>query len=305
MEILRTPDARFDGLPGYGFAPAYVDVPGGDGVGGSLRVHYVDAGARDGRVVLLLHGEPTWSYLYRAMIPPLVAAGYRTIAPDLVGFGRSDKPADRTAFTYARHLAWLRATLDAIGVDDAVLVVQDWGGLLGLRLVAAQPERFAAVVAANTFLPTGDVAPGPAFTAWRTASQTMREMHCGRIVGNGCAVAPAAEVLAGYDAPFPGERYQAAARAFPMLVPATPDDPEAQPNRDAWARLAAYERPFLCAFSDGDPITRGGDRYFRERVPGARGVAHVTIAGAGHFLQEERPLDFARAIVGFLATAGL
>ena len=303
MEALRTPDERFADLPGYAFAPKYLDVP--DGEGAVLRMHYLDEGPRAGRVLLLLHGEPTWSYLYRKMIPHFSAAGYRAIAPDLIGFGRSDKPVERASYTYASHVAWLASLLEQLDLRDAVLVGQDWGGLLGLRLVAEHDDRFDAFVAANTFLPTGDEPPNEAFERWRAASQRMAAFSAGKILTRTCTPPLAPEVAAAYDAPFPDERYLAGARQFPMLVPTRADDPASAANRAAWKRLERFERPALCAFSDGDPITRGADRTIAQRVPGARDVQHATIAGASHFLQEDRPDDLAGAILGFLRSSGL
>jgi haloalkane dehalogenase len=285
LKILRTPDERFVGLPGYRFDPHYVDVGAG---GATLRVHYVDEGAEAAPVVLLLHGEPSWSYLYRHMIPILTASVLRAVAIDLVGFGRSDKPADRTDYTYQAHVDWMRRAIDAIGLSDITLVCQDWGGLIGLRLVAEDPERFARVVAANTFLPTGDVHPGPAFLAWQRYSQEAPQLKVGEIVNGGCRTALSDDVIEAYDAPFPDDSFKAGARQFPMLVPTSPDDPAAPANRAAWAALANYHRPFLCAFSDSDPITRGADAILAAHVPGARHHRPVTIEGAGHFLQEDR-----------------
>jgi len=296
MEVLRTPDARFQGLPGYAFAPHYLDA-------GGVRVHYLDEGVQTAAPVLLLHGEPSWSYLYRKMIPVLAAAGHRVVAPDLVGFGRSDKPAARGDYTYQRHVDWMRAVLTGLDLRGITLVCQDWGGLIGLRLVAEHPERFARVVAANTFLPTGDVAPGPAFVAWRTFSQEVPEFPVGRIVRGGCVTELTPEVVEAYDAPFPEERFKAGARQFPLLVPATPDDPAAAPNRAAWSVLERWEKPFLTAFSDSDPITAGADRVLQARIPGARGRAHTTIAGGGHFLQEDRGEELARVVVDFVASS--
>jgi haloalkane dehalogenase len=299
MEILRTPDDRFAGLPGYPFAPHYVDIP--DGEGGSLRVHHVDEGDPDAPVVLLLHGEPSWSYLYRHMIPVLVDAGLRAVAPDLVGFGRSDKPAHRTDYTYARHVDWLTAhVVDGLDLRDITLVCQDWGGLVGLRLVADHPERFARVVAANTFLPTGDNPPGDAFLAWQRYSQEVPVMPIGRIVDGGCTTDLDDAVVAAYDAPFPDEAYKEGARQFPALVPTSPDDPAAQPNRQAWEVLKRLDTPFLCAFSDGDPITAGADRVLRKLIPGAEGQPHTTIEGGGHFLQEDRGSELAKVVVDFI-----
>ena len=300
METLRTPDERFRGLPGFTFEPHYAEVADPDG--GTLRVHYLDEGPADGEVVLLLHGEPSWSFLYRTMIPVLVDAGFRAVAPDLVGFGRSDKPTPRTEYTYARHVEWMRELLfDRLDLHDVTLVCQDWGGLVGLRLVGEHPERFARVVAANTYLPTGDTDPGEAFRAWRTFSQEVEEFPTGAIVNMGCTTDLAPEVIAAYDAPFPDQTYVEGARQFPLLVPAEPDDPATAANRAAWSVLEQFEKPFLTAFSDGDPITAGAHRSLQERIPGARGREHVTIAGGGHFLQEDRGPELAAAVAAFVA----
>jgi haloalkane dehalogenase len=292
MEVLRTPDDRFTNLPGYPFAPHYIDADG-------LRVHYIDEGPRSAPV-LLLHGEPSWSYLYRKMIGVIRAAGHRCIAPDLVGFGRSDKPAARADYTYQRHVDWLRRVIEGLDLRDITLVCQDWGGLLGLRLVAEHPDRFARVVATNTFLPTGDVPPGPAFFAWREYSQTTPNFHVGGIVKGGCATALSAAVIAAYDAPFPDDSYKAGARQFPLLVPATPDDPAAPANRAAWDVLRRWTKPFLTAFSDADPVTAGGDRIFQREIPGCAGQPHTTITGAGHFLQEDKGEELAGVVVDFI-----
>ena len=299
MKILRTPDERFANLAGYPFAPHYVEIASGDGA--TLRMHHVDEGPRDADPVLLLHGEPSWSYLYRNMIPGLAAAGHRVIAPDLVGFGRSDKPAERGDYTYARHVAWLHAFVRALDLRRITLFCQDWGGLLGLRVVAADPDRFARVVAANTFLPAGDRPIGDAFLAWRDFSQNVPVFPTGRIVHGGTAKGLSPEAIAAYDAPFPDESYKSGARQFPTLVPVSADDPEAAANREAWAQLERFERPFLTAFSDQDAVTRGGDRAMRERIPGARGQSHVTVQGGGHFLQEDCADELVRVVAGFLA----
>lgn len=303
MDVVRTPEDRFTGLPGYPFESHYVEVP--DGEGGSLRVHHLDEGDPAAPVVLLLHGEPSWSYLYRHMVPVLVDAGLRAVAPDLVGFGRSDKPSRRHDYTYARHVSWLTAhVLDELDLQDVTLVAQDWGGLLGLRLVAAHPDRFARVVAANTFLPTGDQDPGEAFLAWQKFSQEIPEFQVGRIVNGGCTTDLDEAVVAAYDAPFPDETYKEGARQFPVLVPTSPDDPEAQPNRDAWQSLERFDKPFLCAFSDSDPITAGADRLLEARIPGAEGQPHTTIEGGGHFLQEDRGPKLARVVADFVTSTG-
>jgi haloalkane dehalogenase len=301
MQTLRTPDDRFAGLPGLDFDPRYADVADGDG--GTLRVHYLREGDPGAPVVLLMHGEPSWSYLYRKMIPVLTGAGLQAVAPDLVGFGRSDKPSERGDYSFARHVEWMREFLfDRLDLRDVTLVGQDWGGLIGLRLVGEHPERFARVVAANTFLPTGDRSPGEAFFAWQRFSQEVDVFPAGGIVKGGCVKDMADDVRAAYDAPFPDESYKAGARAFPMLVPSSPDDPAHDDNVAAWVGLAAFDRPFLCAFSDSDPITKGADRELKERIAGAQGQPHTTIVGGGHFLQEDCGEDLAKVVVDFVAS---
>jgi len=298
MQVLRTPDERFTQLPDYPFEPHYAAVP--DGEGGELRVHYLDEGPAGADPVLLMHGEPSWSFLYRRMIPVITAAGYRAVAPDLVGFGRSDKPAARTDYTYQRHVDWMGALLEQLDLRRATLVGQDWGGLIGLRLVAGQPDRFDRVVAANTFLPTGDRDPGDAFLAWQTFSQETPTFPVGRIVNGGCVTDLPPDVVAAYDAPFPDETYKEGARQFPLLVPTSPSDPAAEPNRQAWRVLSSLDMPFLTAFSDSDPITAGADRVLQEQIPGARGQAHTTLSGGGHFLQEDLGEKLARVVVEFV-----
>jgi haloalkane dehalogenase len=300
MESLRTPDDRFEALPGYDFEPHYVEVA--DGEGGVIRVHYLDEGPGGGEVVLLMHGEPSWSYLYRKMIGPLAGVGLRCVVPDLVGFGRSDKPTSRADYSYARHVEWMRAALfEELDLSGVSLVGQDWGGLIGLRLVGEHPERFSRLVVANTGLPTGDGRMSEAFSAWQRYSQDAPELHVGGIVAGGCVARPATDVVAAYDAPFPDESYKEGARMFPLLVPTRPDDPASEANRRAWSVLEQFERPVLTAFSDSDPITRGGARAFVERVPGATGQAHAVIEGAGHFLQEDKGEELAAAVVAFVA----
>jgi haloalkane dehalogenase len=299
MEVARTPDERFAGLAGFPFRPQYVDVPSGDG--GTLRVHYLDEGAKDADPVLLIHGEPSWCYLYRKMIPILVEGGHRAVVPDLVGFGRSDKPARREDYTYQRHVDWMRALIEGLDLHNITLVGQDWGGLIGLRLAAEHEERFARIVAANTFLPTGDQPPGEALLRWQRFSQEVPEFQVGHIVRGGCVTELSPGVVAAYDAPFPDDSYKAGARQFPMLVPTSPDDPAAEPNRKAWEVLRRWQKPFLTAFSDSDPITRGADRALQSMVPGTEGQPHTTIEGAGHFLQEDKGEELARVIVDFIA----
>jgi haloalkane dehalogenase len=294
MNVLRTPDDRFADLPGWPFAPRYTEVDG-------LRIHHVDEGPTDSDPILCLHGEPSWGYLYRKMIPPLVACGHRLVVPDLVGFGRSDKPADRADYTYQAHVDWMERWLLANQLDRVTLVCQDWGGLIGLRLVAAHPDRFHRVVTANTFLPTGDRPPTDAFLAWRQFSQTSPKFEIGRIVAGGCVRPVAAEVVAAYNAPFPDDTYAAGARQFPALVPTSPDDPAAGPNTQAWTVLERWTKPWLTAFSDSDAITRGSDRVLQARIPGATGQPHTTIVNAGHFLQEDAGAELAAVIAAFIA----
>lgn len=294
MNILRTPDDRFEGLDGYPFAPHYADVEG-------IRIHYVDEGPADAAPVLLLHGEPSWSYLYRTMIPALVRAGHRCIAPDLVGFGRSDKPSSLHDYSYQRHVDWMRGLITSLDLRGIVLFGQDWGGLIGLRLAAEEEDRFARVAAANTFLPTGDIPAGEAFLAWKNYAATTDRFHIGGIVKGGCASDIGQAAIDGYDAPFPTEDLKAGARAFPGLVPVTPDDPASDANRAAWKVLEAWEKPFLTLFSDADPITRGGDRFFQRTVPGCAGQPHATIEQAGHFLQEDKGPELAEHLVRWLA----
>jgi haloalkane dehalogenase len=298
VDSLRTPDERFRDLPGWPFPPHYVEVPAGDG--DVLRMAYIDEGPADGPAVLCLHGEPSWSYLYRKMVSVFTEAGLRTVAIDLVGFGRSDKPVRREDYTYQRHVDWTRAALATVNLRAVTLVCQDWGGLIGLRLVAEQPDRFARVVAANTFLPTGDRDPGEEFRAWQRYSQETPSFDPGGIVKGGCVNDPPADVIGAYNAPFPDARYLAGARQFPTLVPTRPDDPSSEANRRAWAALRHFTAPFLCAFSDADPITRGADQVLAAKIPGARGQAHAILHGAGHFLQEDAGPELARIVVDFI-----
>ncbi|MFK7958797.1 MAG: haloalkane dehalogenase [Lysobacterales bacterium] len=282
-QVLRTPDEAFSHLPGYPFAPNYLTVS--DDTLGDLRVHYLDEG--QGPTVLLLHGEPSWSYLYRKMIPPLVAAGYRCVAPDLIGFGRSDKPTQRAHYSYDRHLDWLGQTLDGLNLNHIHLFCQDWGGLLGLRLVAAQPNQFASVCASNTVLPTGQGKPAQAFIQWRDFSQSVAEFPTGKIIGSGCARPLSDEERGAYDAPFPDETYKAGARAFPPMVPITEDIAGAKENQQAWASLGQWEKPFLTLFGDSDPIMAGIEKVFQQHVPGCKNQPHAIIADGGHFIQED------------------
>jgi haloalkane dehalogenase len=300
MQILRTPDERFGDLPDFPYVPRYAEVPSPDG-DGTLRMAYVEAGPSDGRVVLCLHGEPSWSFLYRQVMPVLADAGLRVVAPDLVGFGRSDKPAEISDHTYARHIEWTRSLVfDALDLKDVTLVGQDWGGLIGLRLVTAHPDRFARVVTANTGLPTGDFPMPETWLKFRQSVRTAPEFDVARSVASGCRTTLPDAVRAAYDAPFPDESFKAGPRAMPGLVPADPDDPEAQPNRDAWDILRAWDKPFLVAFSDKDPITGAMAPLFKQLIPGAQGIGHPTIEGAGHFLQEDAGERLGHAIAAFM-----
>ncbi len=293
MEILRTPDERFARLPDYDFAPHFVDV--GDG----LRMHYVDEGPRSAAVVLLLHGEPTWSYLYRKMIPLFTEAGFRVVAPDLIGFGKSDKPARESDYTYARHVAWVKQLLDALALKDLTLFCQDWGSLIGLRLVGEHPELFARVTVGNGFLPAGQRAVPFAFRAWRAFARFSPAFPIGRVVAFGCNTKLSAAERAAYDAPFPTARYKAGARIFPALVPTDPSDPAMPAQRAAWESLGRFERPFLTLFGTDDPILGKGARTLIAHVPGAKGQPHESLRG-NHFVQEDQGPHLARAMIRWM-----
>ena len=300
MRILRTPDDRFTDLQDWPFAPHYLDLRDADG--DILRLAYVDEGPRAGRTVLLMHGEPSWSYLYRKIIPTLAANGRRVIAPDLIGFGRSDKPAARTDYTYERHVAWMSQWLTSVDLNGATLFCQDWGGLIGLRLVAAFPERFDAVVVANTGLPVGG-GFSDGFQQWLTYSQSTPQFPVGMIVSRGTKQGLSEAEIVAYDAPFPDEPYKEGARQFPALVPITPQHASVDENIKAWSALEKFTKPVVTAFSDGDAITRGGEAVFQKRIPGAEGQSHVTLSG-GHFLQEDCPSEIVGVIEGVLARTG-
>ena len=295
MDLFRTPDDRFADLPGFDRPASYADVTDPDG--GPVQMAYVDAGPTDGPVALLLHGEPTWSFLYRHVIDTLVEAGVRCVAPDLIGFGRSDKPLSTTDHTYARHVEWVRElAFDHLDLRDVTLVGQDWGGLIGLRLVAEHPDRFSRVVAANTGLPTGDFRMPDVWWAFREAVETAEVLDVGRLVESGCVRGLDPADRAAYDAPFPTEESKAGPRAMPGLVPNTPDDPASDANRAAWEVLTGWERPFVVAFSDSDPITGAMAPILRKLVPGTRDQLHPVIENAGHFLQEDAGSDLGRAV---------
>ncbi len=298
MDVFRTPDDRFADLPGFPYEPRYLTTSDG------LRLAAVDEGPRDAQTVLLLHGEPTWSYLYRKMIPVLLDAGLRVVAPDLIGFGRSDKPTRDEDYTYARHVEWTRSALfgaepDGLDLRDVVLFCQDWGGLIGLRLLAEHPDRFARVVAANTGLPDGTRRLPEAWWAFHDFVQRAPDLPIGFLVTSGCADGLPEDVAAAYEAPFPTVESKAGARRFPSLIPQTLDDPATPDNQRAWEVLRTLDVPLLTAFSDQDPITRGGERVLQQ-IPGAQGQPHTTIEGGGHFLQEDRGEQVARVVVDWL-----
>jgi haloalkane dehalogenase len=300
MDVLRTPDERFEGLPDFPYAPHYTTITD-RASGASLRVAVIDEGPRDVAPVLLMHGEPTWSFLYRKIIAGLVAKGYRAVAPDLIGFGRSDKPATREDYTYERHVAWMSDWLVANDLKNITLFCQDWGGLIGLRLVAAFPDRFARVCAANTFLPTGQGAT-PAFEAWLQFSQTTPVFPTPMIVNGGSVRDLSEAERNAYEAPYPHESYKAGARQFPALVPVKPEMASVAENIEAWKTLEGFNKPFLTAFSDQDPITRGADERLQARIPGCKGQAHTTIKNGGHFLQEDQPEAIVDVLDGFIRT---
>jgi haloalkane dehalogenase len=294
VRCVRTPEERFQGLPGFGYEPRYADV-------GGLRLAWVEAGPADGEPVLLLHGEPSWSFLYRTVMAVLAEAGLRAIAVDLAGFGRSDKPVSVADHSYARHVEWIRALVfDRLDLRGVTLVGQDWGGLIGLRLVAEHPDRFARVVAANTGLPTGDQPMPEVWLRFREVVRTAPELSVSRLVQSGCQTALPAAVLAAYEAPFPSPDYMAGVRAMPELVPTSPSDPASDANRAAWRQLSAWDKPFLVAFSDRDPITGPMAEVLKRAVPGAAGIDHPVLTGAGHFLQEDAGEELGTVIAGFI-----
>ena len=298
MHFLTTPEQRFKQIVDFPYTPNFLQVD--DNESDLLNLHYIDEGSKDANVVLMLHGEPSWAYLYRKMISPVVAAGYRVIAPDLIGFGKSDKPTERSDYTYQRHLDWVRQVIIQLNLKNITLICQDWGGLLGLRLVAEHPDLFARVLAANTMLPTGDHRPSQAFLDWQTFSQKVDVFPVAGII-KGATVTPlSVEVLAAYDAPFPDETYKAGARQFPLLVPTTPDDPASEANRLAWQTLQQFSKPFITAFSDLDPVTSGGDKIMQKLIPGCQGQAHTTIVKGGHFLQEDQGEQLAEVLLTFM-----
>jgi len=295
MKIFRTPDDRFQNLPDYDFTPHYAEI------GEGLRLHYVDEGPRDGRIILLMHGEPSWSYLYRFMIRQLSASGFRVLAPDLIGFGRSDKPTETSDYSYSKHVGWMQSWLDQMDLTDAVLFCQDWGGLIGLRLVADNPDRFSAVMAGNTGLPIGRGTPSDAFLKWQTFSQTIPVFPSGQILQGATVRELSRAEVAAYDAPYPDESYKAGARIFPALVPTDPSMDGVAENVKAWELLKAWDKPFLTAFSDQDPVTKGGEQIFQKLIPGAEGQPHRILKNGGHFLQEDVHQELSQMLIELCA----
>ncbi|MFN2100622.1 haloalkane dehalogenase [Altererythrobacter sp. MF3-039] len=301
MQILSYDPKRFADLPDYPFFENWSEIDLGDGHMG--RMHYLDEGAKDAPPVLLFHGEPSWSFLYRKMIPILLDAGFRCLAPDLIGFGKSDKPDDPSFYNYARHVDWLKQWRNAVVPQDAALFCQDWGGLLGLRMVGDEPDRFSCVVASNTFLPTGGT-PSPAFLMWREFAKSSPEFAIGELLQRATQSERSAAEIAAYDAPFPDEPSKAGARAFPQLVPVEDGMDGIEENKAAWEGLAAYDKPFLTLFGEDDPVTGGLGDQLSGRIKGAEGQPHAMLSDCGHFSQEDRPQELAQGVIDMAHKAG-
>ncbi|MBJ2128987.1 haloalkane dehalogenase [Alteromonas sp. IB21] len=298
MQVLKTPESAFDEINDFPYAPRFTEIT--DTVSSEITMAHYQCGPVDGHTVQLIHGEPTWAYLYRKMMPLLADAGFNVIAPDLIGFGRSDKPVRKDDYSYARHVIWIKDWFTQIVKGPTTLFCQDWGGLLGLRLVADMPERFSGVMVSNTGLPTGHHSPSEAFIKWRRFSQDVPIFPTSTIIQNATTTELDEATLAAYDAPFPDERYKAGARMFPLLVPTSPDSPEAQANRQAWEKLKQFKKPFITAFGDSDPVTSGGDKLFQKLVPGSKGMVHTRIANGGHFIQEDKGEELANLLIQFI-----
>jgi haloalkane dehalogenase len=293
MKLLRTPDERFENLPDFPYEPHYLEIDG-------IRIHYLDEGPKDAEVILLMHGEPSWSFLYRHMIPILVKADFRIIAPDLVGFGRSDKPTEKEDHTYAKHVKWISELVVRLDLQKITLFCQDWGSLIGLRVAIENQDRFSRIVLSNGGLPTGEQGMTDAFLNWRKFSRESPAFEIGRLIQGGTTTKLSREVRKAYDAPFPDDTYKAGARILPSLVPISVEDPEHETNKKAFEQFGKWEKPFLTAFSDSDPVTRGGDRFWQQYVPGAQGQKHTTIKDAAHFVQEDKGPELAELIIEFI-----
>ena len=293
MKLLSTPAERFENLPDFPFKPHFIKVDG-------INIHYLDEGNKQAEVILLMHGEPSWCFLYRHMIPILVEGGYRILAPDLVGFGRSDKPTEQTDHTYKKHVDWITNWLQLLDVNNITLFCQDWGSLIGLRVAIENQERFSRIFLSNGGLPTGEQRMTDAFLNWREFSRTTDKFYIGRIIQGATTTKLSRDILKAYDAPFFDDSFKAGARIMPSLVPISRDDPEHEANKKAIEQFAKWKKPFITAFSDGDPVTRGGDRFWQAIVPGAQNQKHTTIKNAGHFVQEDKGPELANLIIKFI-----
>ncbi|BDW82691.1 haloalkane dehalogenase 1 [Erythrobacter sp. Dej080120_24] len=302
MQVLKTDLARFADIPDYPFAENWITIDLGEGFSGQM--HYLDEGPKDAPPLLLFHGEPSWSFLYRKMIPLLVDAGFRCLAPDLIGFGKSDKPDDQAFYTYDRHVSWLKQWRDAVVPQTAALFCQDWGGLLGLRMVGEEPGRFSCVVASNTFLPTGGGQASPGFLAWREFARVSPDFVIGDILQRATQTERSAGEVAAYNAPFPDEASKAGARAFPQLVPVEDDKPGVDANKAAWEGLAAFDKPFLTLFGEDDPVLGKAGPLLAGRIKGAEGMPHAMLSTCGHFSQEDRPAELALGMIETAKKAG-
>ncbi len=294
MKLLRTPDERFENIPDFPYEPHYIMVDG-------IRIHYVDEGSNDEEVILLMHGEPSWSFLYRYMIPPLVKEGFRVVAPDLIGFGRSDKPSEQSDYTYRRQVEWMTKWMVSLDLQNITLFCQDWGANIGLRMAIENQDRFKRIVLSNGTLPAyKGLPPDHPFKRWVELSRTTPALPIKMILQSATTTKLSREILKAYAAPFPDESYKAGARILPSLVPISTDDPEHEANKKALEQFKQWKKPFLTAFSDGDPITKGADKWWKEVVPGAKGQNHTTIKDANHMLQEDKGPELAEVIINFI-----
>ncbi|MFX1234144.1 MAG: haloalkane dehalogenase [Promethearchaeota archaeon] len=293
MKLMRTPEERFQEITDFPFEARYLEIDG-------IRIHFIDEGSKDKDCILLMHGEPSWSYLYRHMIPILIKAGYRTIAPDLVGFGRSDKPSEQSDHTYHKHVEWMTKWVKVLNLKDITLFCQDWGSLIGLRVAIENQERFSRIVLSNGGLPTGEQKTNDAIMQWREFSRTSPKFDIKSIMQSGTISKLSKETLKGYNAPFPDDSYKAGPRIMPSLIPISKTDPEHGANKKAIEQYRKWEKPFLTAFSDSDPISKGVDKFWQKIVPGAKAQDHVTIKNASHFVQEDKGPELADVIINFI-----